>query len=300
MPDGASDAVSTFVRDGVVVVEDALDPAWCDDVVERRLASIGVDPVDRATWRTGWHNLPPSTVYRLEEVAPRATDVLHALVGGADAIEFGGLPDNLIVNFPDPGATWWPPDRWDAPGAGWHKDGDWFRHFLDSPEQGILGIAFWGDVTEQQGPTYVVADSIAPVARLLAGHPEGIDPPVPIDDVVAAGRDFRAVTGRKGTIVWAHPYLVHSASVNGTDDLRIISNSTVVLRAPLRFSGPGPRTPVEQVVLDALGVDELDYRARGERVRIVPEREQRWREELARERHSPGRRARAAPGSRRA
>ena len=111
---------------------------------------------------------------------------------------------------------------------------------------------------------------------------------MPIDDVVAAGRDFRAVTGRKGTIVWAHPYLVHSASVNGTDDLRIISNSTVVLRAPLRFSGPGPRTPVEQVVLDALGVDELDYRASGERVRIVPEREQRWREELARESHSPG------------
>jgi hypothetical protein len=192
-------------------------------------------------------------------------------------LAFGDLPDNLIVNFPDPAATWWAPDEWEAPGAGWHKDGDWFRHFLDSPEQGILGIVFWRDVTERQGPTYVVADSVAPVARLLLDHPEGVDPPVPVRAIVAASHDRRALTGAQGTIVWAHPFIVHSSSVNATDRLRIISNTTAMLRRPPRFAGPGERTPVERVVLAALGVEALDFVASGERKRIVPERERRWR-----------------------
>jgi hypothetical protein len=244
-----------FVRDGMVVVENALDPGFCEQVIAQRLAEIGVEEADRTTWRTGWHNLAATTTYPLAEVAPRAAEVLDALVGGRDALAFGDLPDNLIVNFPDPHATWWSPDEWDAAGAGWHKDGDWFRHFLDSPEQGILGIVFWRDVTERQGPTFVIADSIAPVARRLAEHPEGIDPPVPVRDIVAASRDRRVLTGAQGTIVWAHPFLVHSASVNATDRLRIISNTTAMLRRPPRFAGPGERTPVERLVLDALGAD---------------------------------------------
>lgn len=275
-----------FLTNGMVVIEDALDRSFCEDVVGRRLAGIGVDESDRATWRTGWHNLPATTVYALRDVAPRAADALHELVGGVDEVVFGDLPDNLIVNFPDPGATWWPPHAWDAEGARWHKDGDWFRHFLDSPEQGLLGIVFWRDVAEQQGATYIAADSPGEVARLLAGHPEGIDPPVPIKEIVAGCRDFRALTGRQGTIIWAHPFLVHTASVNATDRLRVISNTTAMLRRPPRFTGPGPRAPIAQLVLDALDVDELDFRPTRERIRIASERERRWGTEAVD--HSPG------------
>jgi hypothetical protein len=267
-----------FVAHGMVAVEDALDPAFCEEVVARRLADIGVDEADPRTWRTGWHNLPGTTTYPLADVAPRAAEALHELVGGENALRFGDLPDNLIVNFPDADARWWPPHEWDAPGAGWHKDGDWFRHFLDSPEQGILGIVFWRDVTERQGPTYAAMDSVPLVARRLAEHPEGLDG-VPVGDIVARCHNFGALTGRQGTIVWAHPFLVHSASVNAADRLRVISNTTAVLREPPRFSGPGARTPVERVVLDALGVDELDFRPTRERRRFVPERERRWRDE---------------------
>jgi hypothetical protein len=268
---------SSFLRDGMVFVEDALQPEFCEEVIAHRLGEIGVDEDDPRTWRSGWHNLPATTVYALEQVAPTAAAALHELVGGSSALEFGGLPDNLIVNFPDPGAAWWSPTEWDSPAAGWHKDGDWYRHFLDSAEQGVLGVVFWRDVTERQGATYVVADSIAPVARLLADHPEGIDPAVPIADIVARSHDIRALTARQGTIVWAHPFLVHSASVNGTDRLRIISNTTAILRQPLVLSGPGQRTPIEQVVLNALGVDDFPFRATRERRRIVSERERRWK-----------------------
>jgi Phytanoyl-CoA dioxygenase (PhyH) len=276
------DPIDEFVRDGMVVVEGALDRGFCEAVVGGRLADIGVDEADRDTWPTGWHNLPATTVYPLDEVAPVAATVLHELVGGKDALVFDGLPDNLIVNFPDPDTPWWPPQEPETPGAGWHKDGDWFRHFLDSPEQGILGIVFWRDVTERQGATYVVADSIGPIARLLAEHPEGIDPGgFPAREIASRSQDVRPLTGRQGTIIWAHPFLVHSASVNATDRLRIISNTTAVLRRPTELSGDGPRTPVARVVLDALGVDQLDFTPTRERTRVVSERERRWKAERA-------------------
>jgi hypothetical protein len=267
----------TFVREGLVVVEDSLEPDFCETVVARRLADVGVDESDRATWPAGPQHLHATTTYVLEDVAPRAARARDELVGGRDRVLFGDLPDNLIVNFPDPRATWWSPDAWDAPHAGWHKDGDWFRHFLDSPEQGLLGIVFWRDVVADQGATYVVADSIGPVARLLAAHREGLDPPVSVREIVGAAHDFRPLTARQGTIMWVHPFLVHSASVNRTDRLRVISNTTVMLRDPLVFGGDGSRTPIERSILTNLGLDALDFRIARPRERVVPERERRWR-----------------------
>jgi hypothetical protein len=44
----------------------------------------------------------------------------------------------------------------------WHKDGDFFRHFLDSPEQGLLTIVLWSDIEERGGGTFIAPDSVAP------------------------------------------------------------------------------------------------------------------------------------------
>src|SRR6476646_5366353 len=149
-----------FVRQGWVEVEGAIDPAYCEARVQHGFERLGITEADPSTWPVGWHNLPPVEAPGIEEIAPRAAAALYELVGGKEAITFAGIPDNLIFNFPDPTAKWWPPGAWWAPGAGYHKDGDWFRHFLDSPEQGILGIIFWRDVSERQGPTYLAVDSI--------------------------------------------------------------------------------------------------------------------------------------------
>ena len=43
--------------------------------------------------------------------------------------------------------------RWQAPSAavrGWHKDGSYFRHFLDSREQTLLVVLLWSDVAAAQ------------------------------------------------------------------------------------------------------------------------------------------------------
>ena len=50
---------------------------------------------------------------------------------------------------------------------GWHNDGDFFVHFLDSPEQGLLVIPLWSDVVERGGGTVICCDGIAHIARHL-------------------------------------------------------------------------------------------------------------------------------------
>jgi hypothetical protein len=208
-------------------------------------------------------------------VAPRAAEVLSGLVG-AGTVQFSGVQDNLIVNLPDADTPWFGPSDWWGDAAGWHKDGDWFRHFLDSPEQALLVVVFWRDVVERQGATYVAIDSIGPVARLLADHPEGLDPPAlggPVREILAGCRDFRALTGRQGDIVFAHPFLLHTASVNALTVPRVISNSSVMLCDPMCFDRADDRyTAVERSILAALGVDSFDFRATGPRGREDPRR----------------------------
>jgi hypothetical protein len=60
--------------------------------------------------------------------------------------------------------------------SAWHKDGDFFRHFLDSREQGLLTIVLWTDMHHQGGGTFIAADSVPVIARYLAEHPEGVFP----------------------------------------------------------------------------------------------------------------------------
>ena len=266
-----------FLETGMVVIEDALSRDFCESVVDRRLSELGVVEFDPNTYPIGWQNTTVTTAYPLLDVAPAAAEALFELVGPPETLKFFGLPDNLIINFPDDPELWWPPDQKDNPRAGWHKDGDWFRHFLDSPEQGMLGIIFWRDVTERQGATYVLSDSVPPTARLLVDHPEGLEPPLPYGSIIDRSKRPISLTGRQGTIVWAHPFLVHSKSINATDQLRIISNTSVMLNNPLQF-GHGVRTPLERSVLNALEVPALDWTIAGPRGRVVSDRQRRWRE----------------------
>lgn len=272
--------VDDLVRDGFVVIEDAIDPEFCDATVERRLTERGW--TDPATWPVGPVHLAASTSFPLATVAPRAAAALAHLVGGADRCTFSDIPDNLIINFPDPTADPVDPvDRAQDP-TGWHKDGDWFRHFLDSPEQGLLGIVLWRDVTDDMGPTLVAVDSLQPMARLLAAHPMGLEPKEVLAhaaEILADCSDIRPLTGSKGTVVFAHPFLLHAASVNTSDALRIISNTSVMLREPMRFDARDRScTDVEAATLALLGVDTFEFTATGDRGRITTERERLWAE----------------------
>jgi hypothetical protein len=270
--------VDALVADGFVRIEGAMDPDLCESVVRARFEAEGWHDAD--SWPVGPVHLPATATYPLAAVAPRALDALQELVGGVAATRFSDIPDNLIVNFPDGARPPQSPAQRAADPEGWHKDGDWFRHFLDSPEQGLLGIVLWRDVVDGQGPTCIAPESLGPVAELLASHPAGIDPADlkgPIEQILRRCSDVRSVTGTQGTIVFAHPFLVHAASVNTSGTPRVISNTSVMLREPMRFDrSDGAFTDVERATLRLLGVDRLDFRPAGSRRKVVSEREKRW------------------------
>jgi hypothetical protein len=274
---------AVLARDGYVRVERALDPELCDEVVQATFARAGIVDDDPTTWPERVRHLPVRTSWPMAEVAPTVLPMLDELVG-LDSVSFAEIQDNLIVNPPRPATAWWAPGPGDVAVAGWHKDGDWFRHFLDSPEQGLLVVVFWRDVSERQGPTCVAVDSITPMARLLAAHPEGLEPA----DVVARSRaivadcvDFRPLTGQQGDIVLAHPFLLHTASVNAVGSLRVISNTSVMLREPMDLATP--TTVVARSIAVALGSPEgVTFEATGERGEVEAERAERWRAETDR------------------
>ena len=159
---------------------------------------------------------------------------------------------------------------------GWHKDGDFFLHFLDSAEQALLVIVLFSDIHPRGGGTFIACDSVAPVARYLSTHPEGVEPnKFPCRDMIQECADFRETTGNAGDVFLLHPYLLHTSSYNHQPEARLMINPGVNFLEPMRFdrrADGSVYSPVEQAVLHALGVGHYDFQPAAPRRKIVPER----------------------------
>jgi hypothetical protein len=168
--------------------------------------------------------------------------------------------DGFIANFRRGADKPWQPPSRQSPG--WHKDGGSIRHFLDSPEQALLTIVLWTDMRHQGGATFISPDSVRPVARCLAEHPEGF---------TATGFDFPALlsecnrfeelTGNAGDVVILHPYILHASSQNVLGVPRLITNPPVILKEPMNFNRPNPDdfSLLEKATLHYLGLERLDF-----------------------------------------
>ena len=140
-----------FIERGYVAIPDCLDPELARQWTDRAYRRLGYDAGAPATWREEIVWLDRHTTAPVREISPRGWGALCDVVGGEERIdpqvyeiESGHFTtidsfewsDAFIVNFRR-GA-----DRpWQAPCAaagGWHKDGSYFRHFLDSREQALL------------------------------------------------------------------------------------------------------------------------------------------------------------------
>jgi hypothetical protein len=268
--------VEHFLTRGHVVLHDcfsrATAKAWTDEAFVR----LGYDPNDPSTWQQTYIHMPSHKRADVKEFAPKVWGAVCDLLGGEDRVAKPyTFSDAFIVNLgKDADRPWEPP----SPRAkGWHKDGDFFRHFLDSPEQGLLTIVVWTDIQPRGGGTFIACDSVPVVARFLAEHPEGVLPGrgggFDFQALIAQCRDFVEVVEPAGTVVLIHPYVLHAASQNHLGIPRIITNPPVQLRAPMNFNRPDPAdfSPVELAVLRGLGVERLDFRPTAPRERVVPE-----------------------------
>ena len=284
-----------FLEHGWVVVEGAVSKQVTADIVAcawRELEEQGVMKDDPETWkqepyiRTGCppninimasrgdkeaaaqmleirtlYGLPPESS-RLQEVSPRALGAQLDCVGGWDRVkdpEQIKLPDSLAVNLcRDDGNLG--EDGWrSARAPGWHKDGWQYRHFLDSPQQGLLLGYFYSDILPGSGGTQMCVDSIGVVARLLAQYPEGIHP----DSVqsyiqphmIKECSEFEELTGQAGDLAIMHPYMVHRVAGNPSGRPRFAQFPSLKLSQPMQFGrdDPSEYSLSELVVLKELG-----------------------------------------------
>lgn len=185
--------------------------------------------------------------------------------------------------------------RPDPPGRlfGWHVDGDFFIHYLDSPEQGLLVVPLFTDVAPGGGGTALCPRGMRAVAEHLRDHPEGVSPRmIPRGDpdfgteknpgwfnavarrvadeaaAAAGGVDgnghggdddglFVEACGDAGDVFLLHPLMLHSKTNNPLRSVRIITNPPVGLRAPFCFDRAGGEySLVERATLRMLGREE--------------------------------------------
>ena len=284
-----------FIEHGWVMVQGAFSKQIADDVVAsawRELEERGIMKDAPQTWkqepyvRTG---CPPNITIMasrgdkeaaaqmleirtryglpaesppLHQVAPRALGTQLDCVGGWDRVgqpEQIRLPDSLAVNLCSDDSNL-NEEGWRSTRApGWHKDGWHYRHFLDSPQQGLLLGYLYSDILPGSGGTQMCVDSVGVVARLLAQHPEGIHP----DSVqsyiqphmIMECSEFEELTGKAGDLAIIHPYMVHRVAGNPSGRPRFAQFPSIKLSQPMQFQrdDPGEYSLSELVVLKELG-----------------------------------------------
>jgi Phytanoyl-CoA dioxygenase (PhyH) len=276
--------IDHFLQYGFVTIKEAFSPDLAAERAAACYRRLGIDPNDRSTWKEDRIHMGGDQYLQVRDIAPRVLGAMEDLLGEDRMAGEPRWSDHYIVNLAERWDQPWIPPGPEAPG--WHKDGDFFQHFLDSPEQGLLVFVCWTDVVHHGGPTYVATDSVPVIAKFLAAHPEGVPPNgFKFSQLIRECKDFVEATGKAGDVTLLHPFTLHCVSQNLLRFPRIITNPPVSLKEPMCFDrADGNYSPVEQSVLRALGVDRYPFVPTGERVRIVPERVRLQQERMERER----------------
>lgn len=280
------DQINQFLTHGFLRILDCFSRSAAGAITDQAFIRLGYDKADPATWTAPRVHMPGLSHFECKEFAPAAWDAICDLLGGEDRVQQPSYwGDALIANFHEGQDRPWAGPSPQSPG--WHKDGDFFRHFLDSPEQGLLVLVLWSDIAPQGGGTFIAPDSTAKVARFFAAHPEGVLPnEIPFKQMISECKEFEECTGSIGDVVLCHPFLLHTVSQNHGGKARFITNPPASLKEPMNFNRADPAdfSPIEQVVLNALGVSRLDFQPTSPREQIVPDRVRREQAVIGEER----------------
>ncbi|KEQ74055.1 hypothetical protein M436DRAFT_45137 [Aureobasidium namibiae CBS 147.97] len=292
-----------FLDHGFIKLENcfSVNDEQCKGLMERMWERLDMDPNDRETWNPWRVHLPRyHPAIPIRDFCPKAWAAICELCGGEERIDTGssatpglastqGTPSGPDHLTPAQQKLLDPHDR-----DNWHVDGDFFHHFLDSREQGLLPIVLFSDINIGGGGTMICPDAIPTMAAHLYAHPEGVMPDMTAvegretpykdfdhgfyDKAVAAveKEKFKTATGKAGDVYLLHPLMVHSAAPNYLREPRIITNPPISLLRPFNFDRKdgSQYSLVEQKSLNALGKPQgLDgWKITRERKLIVPER----------------------------
>lgn len=233
--------------------------------------------------------MPAHMDFDASKFAPRAWAAICELCGGEDRVNPGSKmwKDSLIVNLGTPQGESKPAPPQDLPE--WHVDGDFFVHYLDSPEQGLLVTPLFTDIEPNGGGTMICPEAIPKLARHLYEHPEGVCPRMTprdgedfnqqknlkwFNNLAKSCSNFVEAAGKVGDVYLMHPLMLHSPSDNSLRRVRIITNPPVSLKEPFNFDREdGNYSLVERKTLKSLGKDRLEgWKITMPREGVLPER----------------------------
>ncbi|GAB7365852.1 hypothetical protein MBLNU230_g7183t1 [Neophaeotheca triangularis] len=286
--------IDHFMQHGWLKLENCFTKQQSDDLIGTVWTRLGMSSTDKSTWHTERINMPAHNRFQASDFAPKAWTAICDLLGGeariADYNKTWG--DGLIVNLGTPEGDGKDIGGHDLPG--WHVDGDFFAHYLDSPEQGLLVIPLFTDIAPGGGGTMICPSAISKMAEHLHAHPEGVSPRMTprsenpnwepennLDWFCNLAKSmpsdvFVEATGKVGDIYLLHPLMLHSASNNKLRQLRIITNPPVSLKEPFDFDrqDESQYSIVEKKTIAALGGKKKTrgWKVTGQRDSIVPER----------------------------
>ncbi|KAG6364366.1 hypothetical protein INS49_005967 [Diaporthe citri] len=298
-----------FLNNGWLKIPGAFTKEQAAEVTKDVWTRLGMDPNDKTTWHRVWTNMPHHNSFDARDFAPRAWAAIAELCGGEGRIDpaFRQWRDSLIVNLGSAEREGQPDPPRELPR--WHVDGDFFVHYLDSPEQGLLVVPLFTDVPPSGGGTMIYPRGMREVAAHLRDHPEGVSPlMVPrgepgfkIDfrrdgdlkwfgEVASRGADgdFIEVCGSVGDVYVLHPLMMHASTNNALRHVRIITNPPIALKEPFRFhrADGSEYSLVERATLRMLGKGEGEglegWEITHPREALVPERmriQERWKQE---------------------
>ncbi|KAK7754228.1 hypothetical protein SLS62_003805 [Diatrype stigma] len=283
-----------FLAHGYVKLRGCFTPAQAAEMTAGAWTRLGMSATDRSTWTRARTNMPWHRTFDCAAFAPRAWAAICELCGGEARVspESRRWGDSLIVSLGSAAGEGRPVPPKDL--NEWHVDGDFFVHYLDSPEQALLVIPLFTDIVPEGGGTMLCPDAIPKIARWLYDHPDGVSPRMQprsdpdfarelnLDwyrDVARSCDDssFVEATGEIGDVYLMHPLMMHCATSNALRRVRIITNPPVSLREPHCFDRPdGQYSLVEQKTLRALGrgpdAPLEGWRITAPREPVVPER----------------------------
>lgn len=172
--------VSSFMKNGFLRIPGAIPLENCDEWSKDVWHRLGMDPNDKSTWAGERNHMAKLNVRHASQLAPKAWAAICELCGGEDRIAKGGemWTDGFIVNLgsPETEGKVTPPKDLD----GWHVDGDFFVHFLDSPEQALLVIPCWSDVVPNGGATWICDEGPKRIGKILVCNNNPLLPPLAI------------------------------------------------------------------------------------------------------------------------
>lgn len=159
--------VQSFMKHGFLRIPGAIPIENCDRWSKDVWHRLGMDPNDKSTWTNERNHMAKLNVIPAKEIAPKAWAAICELCGGEDRIAKGGemWTDGFIVNLgsPETEGKKTPPNELGL----WHVDGDFFTHFLDSPEQALLVIPCWSDIEENGGATWICDEGPKKIGQFL-------------------------------------------------------------------------------------------------------------------------------------